>query len=176
MKPISVRRFCRLPWLLWLMLMLFLPLIVWLFAVGIAEAGVASGDGIGLLLIAVFLLLLLAVGLGFYACYGIRITKKWVSVIYIDTIRFFRYEDVALIRIGFDEKSVFGSIKAAGQPLYTFRFDEFSLARHSYAPFAHLWTVKVRIRPKYVEKCIRRLGACEKVQAFSRLAPPSKKG
>lgn len=175
MKSVSVRHFCRLPLLLWLMLLVFVPLLAWLFAVGIAEKG-SSGDGIGLLVIAVFLLLVLAVGLGFYWCYGIRITKKWVSVIYIDTIRFFRYEDVSLIRIGFDEKSVFGSIKAAGQPLYTFCFDEFSLARHSYAPFAHLWTVKIRIRPKYVEKCIRRLGACEKVQAFSRLAPSRKKG
>lgn len=161
MKPIVIRRFCQpsVPILLLQLLSIAIPL--WLLFAGVAQHNV-SMIVIGTLLLSFFLL-----ALGVFWCYGIKITKKYVTVLYYDTFQVFRLEDIVRMEIGFDSESIWGEIKAKDEPLFDFYFDEFNLAPSTWW-FQSLWTVKVKLTQRYVDNMVTALSSCKKIRVINR--------
>lgn len=156
METIKLRHFCRMPLMMWLLLLIALPLFL-----GILVMGITEGHP-GLIAIGIIILLVALVGFAFFFNYGIKITSKRVSIIYMNAFRIFRYEDICYIEIGLDEESIWGTVKTKNQQHYTFYFDEFELDPG--APFSRLWTVKVKLTDKFIAKSIAQLSTCEKVR------------
>jgi len=115
-----------------------------------------------LVIIAVIVMIMFAVGTGFFLSYGLKITNKTVSVIYMQDFKFFRYEDISYIKIYFEDECISGEIKTKNQKFYSFCFYDLELDQFSI--FSRLWTIRVKMTKKYVEKSIENLSKCEKVK------------
>ena len=159
MKTITIKHFCRLPVLLVVIFSIAFPISFLLFFVGILYSNIDLSM-LGLIPILVSIL-----GLGFYINYGIKISPKYVTIIYFNVFKIFNYEDIEYIDIHFDNESIWGEIKAKKQKLYSFYFDSFELDPLS--PLSNLLTVKVNIKDDYIEKSIKKLSLCDKIRAHN---------
>ena len=158
MKPINIKHFCRLPIILVLIISVVLPVSL-LFLIG----GIINNNT-HISLLGAIPIFVSVLGLGFYFNYGIRISQKYVILIYFTEIKVFHYDDVEYINIHFDNESIWGDIKAKKQKAYSFYFDSFELDPIS--PLAKLWIVNVKISDKYIEKCLHNLSMCNKTNIY----------
>lgn len=161
MKPIKIKYFCRLPILLILLLLVGTPIFLWFLIFGIIEAIPAF------IVIASIPICGTMVGIGFFLSYGIKITNKRISIIYVNALKFYRWEDVLSMEIGFDNESIWGEIKLRNQSPYIFYFDEFELS--SKPILSRLSVVKIKITKAYVCKITKQLSRIDKIRIINRL-------
>ena len=129
MKPIKIKHFCRLPILLIISLCFLI--------VGITNIIPE------LIVIGSFPVFATIVGLSSFFNYGIKITDKRLSIIYVNAFKFFRWEDISWMEIGFDNESIFGEIHFKNQKFYTFYFGEIQLDTTSI--LSRLLVIKIKI-------------------------------
>lgn len=142
--------------------MLVFPLFVWILIAGIiGRVGALIGIG-------AMILIFSGVGIGFYLNYGITITPKRICLVYIDTLKFFDFNEVTRITIYFSENWICGEIKQKNMPVYTFDFDEFSLSRSSLI-FSSLCDVKVAVKEKKVERFIEKSSWSDKIHIVNQI-------
>lgn len=145
-----------------------MPILVNIFSVigfllglGFFESGIRENSEVAIVLGSLFLLpsLVLFV-IPFFL--GITISKRRVTVFYYQEFKTFSYKDIKYIEISLDDDGIYGKIKAEGQRAYDFYLDEFS-----FEPFSHfrfLWTAKVKLSKRYIEKNVQKLKKCPKVE------------
>ena len=101
----------------------------------------------------IFLIILFVafVALGFYFNYGLSVSPKYVTFIYYNEIRIFKYDDVTKIELWIDDDLVVGTVKAKREKEYNICFSDFNIGRsNSFLP--KLWDVKVKISEKKAKK------------------------
>ena len=110
-----------------------------------------------------FVDLVVFVAIGFYFNYGITVSGKYVSIIYFNELRFFRYEDVTKIELWLDSDMIVGSVKAKKEKEYDFCFSDFSLAKPA-SLMPKLWDVTVKLSDKRMKNIKTRSLDFEKVK------------
>jgi len=115
----------------------------------------------GLAFVGAVSLLFYLIGLSFFYCYGIKITGQNITVMFHNTLRSFRLENVNYIKITFDNNSIRGEIKPFKGDVYRFEFSDFLMDPTSKMP--HLFIVKVKITKHLADKMVKELSQREKV-------------
>lgn len=161
MRPICIKNFHKIPILMKLLLLLGVPLLLWLFIVGMLNDS-------GLAFVGAIPLTIVLIGLGLFSNYGIKITSKRVTVLNQDTWKTFLYEDVIYIEIVFGNDSVFGTIKAKNQKAYDFYFSGVDLNRGFQWFHSRFLESDLKITGNFVKKSIATLSTCEKVKIENR--------
>ncbi len=155
MKTVKIRGLYRSPWLIKLLLVIFVPLVAWLFVVGImgepllVAVGVIFFGGMG-------------VGFGFYFCYGIKISQKRVTVVGFQELRTFRRDEIVRFDLFISKERIRGEIKARGEKPYEFILDDFNLNRTALI-LPSLFDVKFKVSDRYIERLKTRLDGVEGV-------------
>ena len=145
MKSIKIRGMYRLPLVLIIGLIIGIPLVSWLFFIGIRDsAAVLVGAGI-------LFFLIICVGLGFFINYGVSISEKRVVLIDDGLFKVFRREDIVAFTVIVSKKCMRVELKVRGEKPYKFCFGEFNLD-HGAVILPRLWVVKYRISDQYIEK------------------------
>ncbi len=155
MKTIKIRGLYRLPWLIKLLLVIFVPLVAWLFVVGI------MGEPL-LVVVGIIFFGSMAVAFGFYFCYGIKISQKRVTVVGYQELRTFRRDEIIRFDLFISKESIRGEIKARGEKPYEFILDDFNL-NHAALVFPSLFDVKFKVSDRYIERLKSRLDGVERV-------------
>ena len=154
MKPIKIRRFCYLPRLFNILIIFAIPVSLVFIITGIISQIKA------LIFTGLLPLLVIAVGLAVFYSFGITVTEKRVTLMYVHIFKTFKYDDIRYIEVCFSRESIWGEIKAKGEKVYEFHFDDIMLSPSS----AFHTTVKVRMTRAFVTKCIEELSRCDKVR------------
>ena len=155
MKTAKIRGIYRLPWLIKLLLVICVPLMAWLFVVGVmgepllVAVGVIFFGGIG-------------VAFGFYFCYGVKISQKRVFVVGFQELRVFRRDEIVRFDLYISKENIRGEIKAKGEKPYEFILGDFNL-NHSALIFPSLYDVKFKVSDGYIERLKSRLDGVEGV-------------
>ena len=155
MKTVRIRGFYRLPLLLIILMVIGLPMMAWLFCIGIIR-----GEPL-LVAMGVLFFGIIFIGLGFFFCFGIKIGKKRVVIIDFQELRVFRREEITKFDIIFDKNSIRVEIKAHGEKLYQNVFGDFTLS----LVYPRLWRVRCKVSEKFVAKSQKLLENCDKVRA-----------
>ena len=92
------------------------------------------------------------VGLGFYFNYGLSVSPKYVTVVYYNEIRIFKYDEVTRIELWIDDDLIVGSVKARGEKEYNVCFSDFNVDHGVF--FQRLWDVKVRVGANKANKIL----------------------
>lgn len=155
MKTAKIRGIYRLPWLIKLLLVICVPLMTWLFVIGVmgepllVAVGVIFFGGIG-------------VAFGFYFCYGVKISQKRVTVVGFQELRIFRRDEIVRFDLLISKENIRGEIKAKGEKPYEFILGDFNL-NHSALIFPSLFDVKFKVSDGYIERLKSRLDGVEGV-------------
>ncbi|MBQ8416830.1 MAG: hypothetical protein IJX13_08070 [Clostridia bacterium] len=157
MKTIKIRHFHRVPFLVNLIISIFLPVCLWFFIMGITKPIVE------LILIGGLCLIVLIVALISFLSYGIKITPKRVVLVNQHMLRFFCYEDVIYIKIDFYNNYIEGVVKAKYEKPYEFSFWGTDFSGHL-SLFPGLWISELKLNKEFVDKSIESLSTCEKVR------------
>lgn len=156
MKTIRITCFLRLPLLIFLLFVVAFSLALWLLVSGIVNLFFE------LILIGILIAVITFIGLVFFFNYGITISPKRVSVIYKDYFKFFSWEDVIRVEIGFYDNIIWGEIKAKNQNVFQFYLSDFQLCPSSI--FSRFLIVKVKLTQKYIDNLIEKLSKTDKVK------------
>ena len=118
--------------------------------------------------ILLLVLIISAVGLGFYLNYGLTVSKRYVTVLYFQELRIFKYSDVTRIELWIDDDTVVGTVKAVGEKAYDFVFADFDLVI-GFTLFPRLWDVKVKISERKAAKIVAAASYDSKITIHNRL-------
>lgn len=160
MKSIKIRGMYRLPLALRIGLVIGIPLVSWFLFIGITD-NVPELVAVGILFF-----LILIVGLGFYACYGVKITKKRVILVDQGFIKIFKRDELVKFNIIISKRYMQVQIKARCEKPCEFCFGDFDINTKATANllFPRLFIVKYRVSDKYIEKLKSKFDGVEDIR------------
>lgn len=160
-KKLRIKHFCRMKPFVTVLIVLMIAFLAFATAFAFAERSYEIA------VILTVLILIALIGVGFFLNYGLTVSNKYVTVIYFNEIRIFRYDEVTKIELWIDEDLIVGSIKAKGQKEYDVCFSDFNTMM-SELFFPRLWDVKVIISAKKAEKIVETAALYDKITVHLR--------